>query len=632
VSAEVPPRERYRLRAAGGAAELADLEARSRRLSFWRGVLFVGGGLAVLLGDRLPGVPAAWWTGGGLALLTFAWLVRLHRALRRRMARTSAAVRLALEGVARVDRRWDDLSPPAPVPEHGGPDHPYARDLDVYGRASLRSLMGPVATPMGAARLDGWLLGASSPGAPWERQAMVRELAGLRDLREAASVEAALLEPVDEAVPARFLAWLQERPTVRGSLLDRVRWALPAATAGFVALHLAGYLPAAPWVVLLLVQAGVAWRAAPALHASFARASSGAPGLRRYHRLFAVWEPAEVETPPLVELVETVRSPAGTRPASDALRHLARLLDAADARFSGMLHPVLAVGLLWDLHVASKLDAWRAGEGASAPAWIEALGRLEALSALATLAADHPDWCWPEPGGPGPPLLRARALGHPLLPETSCVRNDVEVGPPGTVLLVTGSNMSGKSTLLRSIGTAVVLARAGAPVCAVGFSLPPVRLFTSMRVEDSLEAGVSFFMAELERLRRILEAAPTSDEPEETPLLYLVDEMLHGTNSQERQAAGRRVIRHLLRRRAIGAVTTHDLDLHRDPEVEAAARLVHFQESVRAGEGAPALSFDYRLRKGLATTRNALLLAERMGITDPGPAPARESTDQRTTP
>jgi DNA mismatch repair ATPase MutS len=257
---------------------------------------------------------------------------------------------------------------------------------------------------------------------------------------------------------------------------------------------------------------------------------------------------------------------------------------------------------------------------------MEAMGRLEALSSLATLAADHPGWAYADvTPADSEPRFHARDLGHPLLRPDECVCNDVELGPPGTVLLVTGSNMSGKSTLLRSIGLAAVLSGAGAPVCARQLRLPAVTLFTSMRVQDSLEAGVSFFMAELLRLKALLDAAPLPlGDPRrleahasdgERPLLYLVDEILQGTNSEERQQAGRRLIRHLLRRWALGAVTTHDLELHREPEVEAAAVLVHFRETLdEAGDG---LHFDYRLREGLATTRNALRLAENVGLTDP---------------
>jgi DNA mismatch repair ATPase MutS len=248
---------------------------------------------------------------------------------------------------------------------------------------------------------------------------------------------------------------------------------------------------------------------------------------------------------------------------------------------------------------------------------MDALGTVEALSALATLASDHPDWAFPELADAGPPpQFQAAALGHPLLAEGACVRNDVEVGPPGRVLLITGSNMSGKSTLLRSVGLAVVLADAGGPVCVRSLRLPVCTLFTSMRVQDSIEAGVSFFMAELERLAALLRAAPARGDSG-PPLLYLVDEILQGTNSDERRVAGRRLIRHLLRRNAIGAVTTHDLELHRHPEVEAASELVHFRESVTGDAGAESLSFDYRLREGLAETRNALRLAEIVGLSDP---------------
>jgi hypothetical protein len=381
-------------------------------------------------------------------------------------------------------------------------------------------------------------------------------------------------------------------------------------------------VPAAGWVLGLVVQAALAHRWGQRLHPRFARASSGVPGIRQYADLFARWEGWEAHSSLLAEEVDQLNR--DDRAASDALASLASRLHLADIRLS-LAHPFLAVGLLWDVHVAWALDRWRDRWGRDVPGWMEALGHIEALSALATLSADHPDWAFPDPGGVGPSAgesgdspvrFSARGIGHPLIPPVRCVRNDVELGPPGSVLLITGSNMSGKSTLLRSIGLAVVLARAGGPVCARELHLPEVRLFTSMRVSDSVEAGVSFFMAELLRLKALLDAAPSRDAPaDEVPLLYLVDEILQGTNSEERQVAGRRLIRHLLARRAIGAVTTHDLDLHRDPRLEPHAELVHLRESVDAdGEG---LTFDYRVRPGLATTQNALLLAETIGLTEP---------------
>jgi DNA mismatch repair ATPase MutS len=381
-----------------------------------------------------------------------------------------------------------------------------------------------------------------------------------------------------------------------------------------VAAQLAGLASARGWVVILVVQAVVAYRWGRRLQRESVLASKGMPELRFHHGVLAVWEGYQARAGLLSREVGRLGRDTGS--ASRSLSRLDRLLHLADVRHSSV-YPVLEVGLLWNVHVARGLLAWRRRHGTDAEGWMDAMGRLEALSAMAAVAGDHPDWCWPRfDEGREHPRLSAEGLGHPLLHTSGCVGNDVELGPPGTVLLVTGSNMSGKSTLLRSVGLAVVMAEAGMPVCASRLTLPPVRLFTSMRVQDSLEAGVSYFMAELLRLKALLNAAEEGGgETRGRPLLYLVDEILQGTNSEERRVAGRRLIRHLLRRRALGAVTTHDLELHRDPEVEAAAVLVHFRESLdEAGAG---LSFDYRLRQGLATTRNALRLAERVGITDP---------------
>jgi hypothetical protein len=499
--------------------------------------------------------------------------------------------------------------------------HRYAGDLDLFGRASLSSLLGPVQTPMGREQLNRWLLEPTPSADVPPRQEAVRELAASPEQREAAAIDGSLVEPVAPEKLQHFLSWCGDADRTE-PLLRVTAWAMPLVTGLLAVGDILDLVPTAGWVLGLVVQATLAHRWGQRLHPRFARASSGVPGVRQYADLFARWEGWEARSPLLAEEVGHLNREG--RSASDALTALGRILHLADVRLS-LAHPFLAVGVLWDVHVAWALDRWRDRWGRDVPGWMEALGHIEALSALATLSADHLDWAFPEPGGGGPdgtgsgePTVRfsARGIGHPLIPPGRCVRNDVDLGPPGSVLLITGSNMSGKSTLLRSIGLAVVLARAGGPVCARELHLPEVRLFTSMRVRDSVEEGVSFFMAELLRLKALLDAAPSPDAPTaEVPLLYLVDEILQGTNSEERQVAGRRLIRHLLGRRAIGAVTTHDLDLHRDSRLEPHAKLVHLRESVDSdGKG---LSFDYLLRPGLATTRNALLLAETIGLTEP---------------
>jgi DNA mismatch repair ATPase MutS len=201
-----------------------------------------------------------------------------------------------------------------------------------------------------------------------------------------------------------------------------------------------------------------------------------------------------------------------------------------------------------------------------------------------------------------------------MLPPATRVDNDVAVGPPGTVLLVTGSNMSGKSTLLRAIGLNTVLALAGGPVCARALRMPVVDLRTSIHIEDSLVRGVSFFMAQLQRMKEIVSAADASSSSNGIRVLYLLDEILQGTNTAERRIAATRVIRHLIDRGAIGAVTTHDLEIATDPALIAAADPVHFTETVEGAGGGATMSFDYLLRPGVATSTNALKLMEIVGL------------------
>lgn len=609
------PRVHYASREAALRAEGEALEARSRRLTFLRTVTFLGG-FAAWVGADLAGValPLGW----GLvlaALVLFLALVRRHRVVRSALRRVEAARQWVREGVARLDRRWDLL--PAPEPDRDLARHPFALDLDLFGPASLAALLGRVHTPLGRRTLHDALLAPADPEEIRGRQEAVRELSGAWEQRERAAVEGRLLEDHDGDPDAPgfkdFVEWCHGDDALPG-WLTAAAWILPLVTLALLAGHLSGFLSARGWILILALQGWIALRWGRRLHTQFAGASTGVPGLRRVHTLLAAWEGFPARAPRLRREVD--RLGVGDQSSSAALEKLERLLHLADLRLSS-IYIVFAVGFLWDVHVVRGLLAWRRTHGPHVEGWLEALGELEALAALATLAGDHPGWGWPRVD-PTRTQVVAEALGHPLLPPAACVRNDVTLGPPGTVLLVTGSNMSGKSTLLRSVGVAAVLAGAGGPVCARSLVLPPVRLFTSMRVQDSLEAGVSFFMAELLRLKALLDAAPprpASVSPPGPLLLYLVDEILQGTNSEERQQAGRRLIRHLLRRWAVGAVTTHDLDLHRQPEVEEAAVLVHFREALdQEGEG---LHFDYRLRDGLATTRNALRLAERVGLTDP---------------
>jgi DNA mismatch repair ATPase MutS len=315
---------------------------------------------------------------------------------------------------------------------------------------------------------------------------------------------------------------------------------------------------------------------------------------------------------PALQRIAAELAPQGM-PAHRWIDLLHRRVVLADTRRSSLVHAPLHLLTLWDFHILHLLESWQRKAGPYVRRWLAALGELETLSALAALRFENPGWAFPRVAQ-GEDRFAARELGHPLIAETQRVANDVEVGPPGTFLLVTGSNMSGKSTLLRSLGVNAVLAQAGGPVCAAALSMPPVTLATSILIEDSLADGVSFFMAELKRIQRIVERADRAHAEGRT-LLYLLDEILRGTNSYERQVAVRKVILHLLRREAIGAVSTHDLELAGIEELRGACLPVHFRETFHPGtEGGKVMTFDYLMRPGVATTVNALKLLELVGL------------------
>jgi DNA mismatch repair ATPase MutS len=291
---------------------------------------------------------------------------------------------------------------------------------------------------------------------------------------------------------------------------------------------------------------------------------------------------------------------------------------ATFARISSFVIPRASIiwapvqmSLLWDVHVLHGLERWRQRSGHQTADWFTAAGEWEALAALSVLSYDNPGWTFPVIDESSR-AITASKLTHPLIHPAIAVANDVTVGPEGTFLFVTGSNMSGKSTLLRAVGLNAVLAMAGAPVAAAALSMPPLTVASCMRVEDSVAQGVSFFMAELQRLKSVVDRA--DEATPDRPLLYLLDEILQGTNTAERQIASRRVLAQLARHPAIGAVSSHDLTLIEGSGLEDVAVPVHFAETFTRDATGPNMTFDYRLQPGLATSTNALALMELLGF------------------
>jgi hypothetical protein len=411
--------------------------------------------------------------------------------------------------------------------------------------------------------------------------------------------------------PAPFLAWAEAEPLLPRRPWVRV-WAYVSVALFWllVAAHATGLVPYPLWFPVGAANILFTLSVGREISHTIEHVSAGEQGFKHYAAAFELLSGTPFQSAEMRRLQGNLS--AGGVMAHDALRRLHRIVTFAIPE-SSILYLFIEAATMWEVHHLVVLEGWQRRFGSHARLWLDTLGEDEALSALAALSHGNPGWAFPSVGEVAE-SFRATSLGHPLIAPAVRVDNDVEVGPPGKFLLVTGSNMSGKSTLLRAIGVNIVLAQAGGPVCAAALTMPPVRLWTVMRVEDSLERGVSYFMAELQRLKLVVDAARQAppDGGVDRRLFYLLDEILHGTNTRERQIAARRVIMYLVSTGALGAVSTHDLTLAEDPQVAAAARMVHFVETVREGDGAhaPAMTFDYKLRPGLATSTNALKLME----------------------
>jgi hypothetical protein len=554
------------------------------------------------------------WGLVGIAVLVFAGCVALFirqgqlEALERRYETLCG---INDEGLARLRRDWDALplrQPPAPAS-----DVPLALDLDLLGHASLQHLLNTPGTPGGQQRLQEWLLRPADRARARARQAAVAELAPHLEFRE----ELALfgrLSGMSQYAYERFLQWAEQEPWLRRSTW--LVWATrisPLLLLFFLALQLAG-LRYPIWLAFLAGNLLLTAYYGKRVDALLDQVADRQAVFRPYAGIFALIDRQPFTAPQLRRIQADLAE--GSLDADKEMRRLGRIMDLGDLRRS-MFFPIIQALLLWSFHTLWLLEGWQAAAGGRVRVWLETLSELEALSALATPAYDNPTWIFPELvelGAEDERRLVARNLGHPLLPPVVCVGNDVEIGPPGRYLLVTGSNMSGKSTLLRAVGTNVVLAQAGGPVCADALRLPPVALATSVRIQDSLEYGVSYFMAELRRLKLVVEIAARERAEDTRQTLFLLDEILHGTNTVERQIAARSILRHLLDLGATGAVSTHDLSLAEAPDIAAASDRVHFTETFTRGPEGPAMDFDYRLRPGLATSTNALKLMELLGL------------------
>jgi hypothetical protein len=559
--------------------------------------------------------------GCAAALLAFGvWFVRHARFAREQDE---------LERWGLVNRQWearcrgDFRGMPEDGSRFSDPDHRYAGDLDLFGPGSVFQLLSSAHTRHGQRALAALLTESVSLSEVRARQQAVRCLLPELELRQ--RLETLTLPPPGlpegprmllrpkagtdgpaRAEVERLLEWAESPPRLPRPALVWAARVLPAcALLGFLASELLGAAPLF-WRGTIFLQVLVVYVTRRETGELFGVVGRWQGTFRRLAEALGLLEGLAFESPLLERLRQNVH--AGGVQASRELERFDRILGWFALKSSDWAHMPINVLTGWDIHCVVALAGWQRLSGLQLRGWLEALGQLEALCSLATAAHCNPELCFPELVE-GPAQLEATGLAHPLLSPEQRVDNDVRLPEPGRALLVTGSNMSGKSTLLRALGLASVMAFAGGPVCARRLRISSLGVYTSLRVNDSLADGVSRFYAELARLRAMLRS---SRGPE--PVLFLVDEILAGTNSVERGIGARWVLGELLRAGALGAVSTHDAKLCELPaELMARVEQVHFRENVAGHE----LVFDYRLRPGPVSSGNALRLMRALGLAVP---------------
>ncbi len=593
------PQQAYATRLAAAREGLARLDRISARFANARAIAFFSAAalaVAVALG-QLP--RTAWW-GVLAALLAYALLAWRHHQVFLADERERIRVDLNERGLSRLDGRWHSFREKGE--RFADPAHLYTPDLDVFGQGSLFQLINESATGAGEERLADWLSRPAGAEVVAARQGAVRELAPLLDWRQTLAYEGRLTSK-DKANPSAFIAWAEGGPMLALVRWTRpLAWLLPPLTLALYLLGQRGVVPRPLWWVGILAQLAVVVASRRAFGAMWERVMAGEEGFARYERLFRAVEAQAFQHPHLVALQKGLQR-EGAPPVSDVFARFSRLHGFAALRLS-QFHPVIHLLTLWDVHSLFALEKWQREHGASVRAWFEALAELEALACLAGLAHDRPHFTWPEVRE-GPPDLEVRGVGHPLLERP--VLNDVALHGPSFALLITGSNMSGKTTLMRSLGLNTVLALAGGPVCAEAMRVTPMQVLTAMRVRDSLEQGVSYFYAEVKRLKKVLDAAEAAG----GRALFLLDEILTGTNTRERHLASREVLKLLLASGSIGCITTHDLSLSElAQEHPGRVHNVHVRDHVEGGQ----MLFDYQLREGVVDTTNALRVMALAGI------------------
>ncbi len=593
-----------RLTAQGNAA--------SQRYSRWRLTIFLlGTVICIALFQN------AWFHSGNMIFFIFLGIFLattwFHQRLKSRLRRLALWLTIKKDLLARLQLDWVNIEVQT---HHAPPHHHFALDLDLTGPHSLLALLDTTFSSNGHAQLQSWFFQANNPepnGLPWQtRQTFIQELTPLSRLRDRCLLATRLISanPLDGT---RILSLLQESIAIPN--LSRLIITASSLCALTIILGLLTLFTGLSnfWVFSLIIYVGLYFSLSGSIAPLFGRVLALHVELEKLVTVITTLEQSTFSNQPTIRRQCEALLTQHTRPTL-RLKELSRICQGLSVKAHPLIHLALNAFIPWDLLYVGKLHRLITALRDTLPHWLETIGQFDAASALARYAYVNPNYQWPQLETPNQsdhqPGLTTQGLGHPLIAHSQRIRNDLDLRGEGHMLLVTGSNMSGKSTFLRTVGINLCLAQAGGPVCATTFSWSWLQLYCCIRVTDALDEGLSYFYAEVKRLKLILDAvhAITS-----SPVLFLIDEIYRGTNNRERLAGSEAFVQVLKRSRGMGMISTHDLELTHLADTNGHIRNAHFQESVEDGT----LHFDYQLRPGPCPTTNALRIMAQEGLPTP---------------
>jgi MutS domain V len=578
--------------------KLAALQIKKYRLGWWRFITV----LALIAGIYFLW-PLGWVYALSLALLlavVFTRLVFTDIRNNETLQHTQQLININKDELKALAHQYHHFANGA---EFLDPAHPYANDLDIFGKASLFQYVNRATSQMGTRQMADWLTAPAPAAVILQRQAAVQELVSKPDYRQQ-------LHALGKATTIQFSTKTRLEQWFAGNsyFTHQKHWLilqylLPVIVIAAIILHAFNYIsyPAQNYCLLAAaITAGFIFKKVTPLHQQVSKIADELGVLANSIKTI---ESESFKSDLLLHL----QAPFVQKkhPASAELKKLQQILERLDLRYNPVVFIPLTIILQWDLQQAIALEKWKQRNASNVLDWFTTLGEMEALNSFANLSFNHPDWCYPSLQEKHF-FIEGKKIGHPLIAAVKRVDNDICINASGEVMLITGSNMAGKSTYLRSIGVNVALAMAGGPVCAAAFSLSPVTIISSMRIADNLEESTSTFYAELKKLKTIIDKVNAGEK-----VFILLDEILRGTNSLDRHTGSEALIKQMIKHKAACIIATHDIELAKLQQVYPANILnYHFDVQVNKEE----LYFDYRLKEGICTSLNASILMKKIGI------------------